>query len=164
MYPTIKNLQNQTFTFQPGMIESIKTTLTYGIDQMQMPTSGPMNNQGTDIDGVGKNINITGQFINSPNQSVVSGINLRDKKLMVKWFEALGTGMQRTFEFSSYLNEKSVFGTGTTTFTDEVTGSSVVINANFVQTKVYIINFTFGEEEATLEHIPFTLQLWVAGI
>ena len=164
MHPTLKNLEGQIFTFQPGMIENIKTTLSCGIDQTQMPASGPMNNQGMDLDGVGKNITINGQFLDNPTASVVSGINLRDKKLMVKWFEALGTGTQRTFEFSSFLNEYSVFGNGSTTFTDEVTGLDVAINANFIETKVYILNFTYDEEEGSVNHIPFSLTLWVAGI
>jgi hypothetical protein len=160
----ITNRHGETFTFPAGMITSIKTNISPGVDQNQMPISGPQNNQGSDIDGVGKTITITGNFFDATS-SVTSSNVIRGKETMKLWFESIADGMQLPLRFSSHLNDKSVFGAGNTlSFQDTVTGNYVNIPATFTDTYAYVVGFTYGEEEAHVEQIPFTLTLWVAGL
>lgn len=159
----IKNRQGEKFTFETGMIDDIKTNRECGVDQMTMPMGAEMSNQGTDLDGVGKNISITGILFDTKN-SVTDSNNIRSKEIMKYWLDALADGIQLPVEFFSHLNEYSVQGGGTTTtFHDDISGEDVVIQASFVKTKVYVMGFTYDEVQAGVEQIPFTLTLWVAS-
>lgn len=151
----------ETFTFKQGMIEKINTTITTDIDENIIPASGPSSNFGIDINGVVKKIDIDGVLFDT-DSSVSNTQNIRDKKVMKRWLEALQNGAQTSKSFTSNYENKSVKGSGDTyTITDSVSGSEITIQAEFVDTKVFVTNATFDEENANPEQIMFSLTLWV---
>jgi hypothetical protein len=163
------NKNNEKFTFPQGFIDSIKVNFETGVEQLKMPISGPMNNQGIDIDGCAKTITISGQFFDTEssvttiNDTVVN--NIRSKKIMKYWFEAILSGFQRTLIFYAPNDEFSAISENpATVMFDEVSGTNVTIRARFVPTKVYLTNFSPDTNAGDLERIPFTITLWVAGI
>lgn len=158
----IKNTFGEKFTFQPGMIESIKTNFEPGVEQLKIPITGAMSNFGIDTDGNGKTISITGRFLDTTS-SVTNTNDIRSQKIMKLWFETFFSGFQRPVEFSSYLDEYSIRSSGTTVFHDDVSNEDVVLQASFIKTKVYIMGFTADDDEGDPEKIPFSLTLWVAG-
>jgi hypothetical protein len=167
----IINAQSQKYTFPAGSIDSIKTTISSGVETNDSSTTGPAFVQGSQMDGAKKTITISGRLIDNPSASVItttSGTppNIRSKEVQKLWLEALPNGMQiAPLEFYSYLNQKSIeTGVSTTTFVDSVSGANVEIQGSFVTTKVYIDSFTYDEEEGNVESIFFTLTLTVAGI
>ena len=156
----------ETFTFVQGMIDKVSSDIMTELDQNVMPSSGPMSNQGYDFNGVSKVITISGNLFDATS-SVVSGgtNNIRSMKIMKYWLEALQNGSQTTTTFSSNLEEYSIeSGFSTTDLPDTVSGVDVTLNAKFILTKVYKSKATFDDEAGNPELIPFTLDLWVAGI
>lgn len=157
----------ETFTFAPGMIEKVSSDILTELDQNVMPSSGPMSNQGFDNSGVTKVITLQGDLFDTP-LSVVSGgdNNIRSKKIMKYWLEALQNGFQT--EPTLFTSEFEVWsiseGFGTSVMADDISGTDVELNATFVNTKVYKSKLTIDEEAGSPEKIPFTLDLWVAGI
>lgn len=167
--PYIINQVGEKFTFQPGMISNIKTTITPAVEQIQIPSGGPMQNQGINIDGCGKTINITGRFLDNTTASVTSdGSNdIRSKEMMKAWFEAIPVGFTALVEIYTYLNEKSVSLSnisGVEFGTDAISGGTITLPATFVNTKGYVTGFDYEESEGVVEEIPFTLSLWIAGL
>lgn len=162
----IKNMRtNEVFNFVPGMINNENTKITIGIDPNITSGTGPMMNQGIDIDGINKTITLSGQFIDTTS-SVVSGTtnNIQSKQHMKLWFEALLSGYQRTVEYTSKANEYSSTGSGTKRFIDEISGVENVFDCNFVTTKGYIVDFTCDTNSGDVEQYPFSLTLFVAGV
>ena len=159
----ITNQQGETFTFDKGMIETNSANFETGVDQMRMPISGPLNNQGFDIDGNGKVISLRGRFFDTKT-SVTDINNIRSMKIMKYWFEAVLSGNQIPVIFKSWMDEFSVRGAGSTTFTDEVSGETVTLNADFDTTTVYLIGFQCDDDEGNVETLPFTMNLWVGGV
>ena len=166
----IKNQQGEKFTFPKAFVIKATPNFETGVDQQKLPISGPMNNQGIDIDGNAKTITISGQFMDT-SQSVITvndvvpeTCDLRSMKLMKYWFEAILSGLQIPIEFSSYLDEFSALGSGNTEMFDPVSNKNVILRANYIKTRVYVIGFQCDDDEGDVERIPFTLTLWVAGI
>ena len=161
---TISN-GTETFTFPQGMIDKISSDNSTELDQNVMPSSGPMSNQGFDFSGVVKTISINGKLFDTTT-SVTDVNNIRSMKIMKYWLEALQNGFQsEPTIFSSNLEELSVeSGFGTTEMEDSVSGTTVTLNAVFIVTKVYKAKLTVDDEAGNVEEIPFTLELWVAGV
>ena len=165
--PYIYNKLGEKFTFAPGMIISIRTNFETGVDQQKMPVSGPMNNQGIDIDGSAKTITITGDFIDT-DTSVTDVNNIRSKDIMKYWFESFLCGIQTPVVFYAYRDAYSAYTPSATganfPIVDPISGATISLPATFVQTKVYVIGFSADDNEADLEKVPFVLTLWVAGL
>jgi len=153
----------EIFTFKEGMINNVNSTINTDIEQNIMPSLGPASNQGYDFNGCNKVITITGQLFDTTS-TVSSTQNIRDKKIMKYWLEALQDGAQEATTFISNYEEYSVEGSGTTNMTDSVSGETIVLPASFATTKVYKSKVTFDDESGNPELIPFTLDLWVAAI
>lgn len=163
----IYNKLGEKFTFAEGMIRSIKTNFETGVDQQKMPVSGPMNNQGIDIDGSAKTITITGDFFDT-STSVTDSNNIRSMLMMKYWFESFLCGIQTPVEFYAYKDQYSgISGSSVGVsfpIVDPVSGATITLPATFTTTKVYVIGFSADDNEGDVEKTPFTLTLWVAGL
>jgi len=162
MTTQITNGAGEIFTFDDGMIEKISPTIIGEIDENVLPASGPMNNLGIDINGVTKQITISGKLYDT-NSTVSNTQNIRDKVVMKFWLEALMNGNQTAVAFYSNYEYASASGNGTSTITDDVSGATITLQATFTTTKVYVKQISFDDEEANPSLIPFTMTLWVAG-
>jgi len=153
---------SETFTFAEGMVDGISSTISTEIEQNVLPISGPMNNLGVDINGSIKIIVVSGNL--SDQATTVSNTqNIRSKKVMKLWLEALQDGNQAALTFTSNYEDYSVLGAGTYVVTDSVSSASITIPASFSATKVYSTNIAFDDEAGNPNLIPYTLTLWVAG-
>lgn len=153
---------SETFTFEAGMIEKVSSTIDIPIDENTYAQVGPLGNQGVDVNGCVKTITVSGRLVDATS-TVSDTQDIRDKKVMKFWLESLGDGNQVARVFYSNYENSSVLGQGTDTITDDISGQSITVPANFSTTKVYVKQIRFDEEEGNPEEIPFTLTLWVAG-
>ncbi len=153
---------SQVLTFPSGFIQKVATTVTNNPEKTEMPAGGPASNIGTDVGGSGKTLIITGQLLDSPTgSSMVTGTgapSITTKEQLKYWIEALIDGNQIAHTWTSNLDTYSVQGVGSTSI------EGVTMPALFTATKVYVDQFTYDDPEAQPENIPFTLNLWVAGL
>jgi len=155
----------EKFTFPQGFIQDIRDGFEMEIDQNKMPGAGPMFNQGFDGSGIGKTISIDGTLYDTAAK-VTSVNNIRDKYIMKLWLETIPAGFNSTpCECSFMHNDLAIQSTITTTeFTDDVSGETVVLEANFVPLKARIVGLSFNDSVSNgVSIIKFTMSLWVCG-
>ena len=150
-----------TFTFNPGDVDKITSTITTELDVIAIPLTGPMQNFIYDFEGVKKMITVTGKLTLatssriSPTYTVTSILNQK------QWLESICNGAQNNaITFVSNYEKYSVSSDVSNNppyFSDAPTGSSALN----VPTTVKITKLDFTEEEANPDQLPFILVLEV---
>lgn len=151
-----------TFNFAGGMIQKVSSSITAGVDPINVPKQGPMAGYGTDIEPVTKTITVNGTLFDVTS-SVVTGTSaptILTKRQMKFWLEAILNGNQDTIAktFVSNFEDYSLQNSSGSTTIDGVS-----IPGTWLPTTIITANITFDEEEASPDKLIFTMQLTVLG-
>ncbi len=136
-----------TFTFQEGDINKVSSSYSTNIEPMTISKTGPLGTFIYDYEGVAKQITVTGG-LTPATATRIAGYSILTILQQKKWIESVCNGNQSNIAFSSNYEAQSV---------DVSSTSNAPYLSTFAPTTCKIISYNFGEEEATPDHLPFTI-------
>ena len=141
--PAIVGNDGVTFTFNPGDVEEIISTISANVSHDSMPGSPPTNSLLLDTDGVKKVISLNGELTTASTTRTNSGstVTIDEQR---QWLEKQLNGNQSLCQFAS-------------TYSSSYNGSS------FSNSSIMRAIVTFREKVDKPSSLPFEMTLFVGG-
>ena len=153
MADTTITVSGNTFTFTPGDVIKIGSSIQSLAEVTSVSSTGPMGSYLYDYDGSSKTITVSGA-LTTASTTRISGYTITTITQQKNWLESLINGGQVPITFESTYELLSV--------TDN-TGSAPY-NGGFAYTKCMVQSMNFTEESGRPNKLPFTIVLLVGGL
>ena len=140
-----------TFTFQNGDVDSCKATPASELDNSIISGMGPMGAWNYDYDGCSKRINISGILTLSDTTRTSTG-TVKTILAQKQWLESLINGQQKPITIISKYETDSV---------DTSAGGDSPNQADFTETECMVENISFEEEAGNPDQISFNMTMSV---
>jgi len=140
-----------TFTFQPGDVQKIQSSIQSKAEQQEVAAAGPMGAYLYDYDGCVKVITVSG-VLTAASTTRISGYSINTIVEQKQWLESLVNGSQTAITFDSDFESISV--TTSTSPTAPYKGA-------FQYTTCMVQSITFTQAGGDPNRLPFNMTLLV---